>query len=149
MDMNIDNGNRLLGKRDVAARLGFTVRSIERLVAARKIPYVTLPTATGSSTRVKFDRQAIEAWINGMSSPVEERCVVPEAGKLREAVIDKEGTGVRPVKKEPVGALVEQEEHPEGEPRAAKMTPEERRKARRAYRETVMEALCGGRFEEV
>lgn len=50
---------RLLTKREVAARLGVTVRSVERM----PIPRVELPSS-GDRPIVRFDPEQLEAWIN-------------------------------------------------------------------------------------
>lgn len=54
---------RLLSKKEIAALLGCTVRTVERMIVNRKIPFVKIPTATGRSLRVKFDSRMIDQWI--------------------------------------------------------------------------------------
>lgn len=56
---------RLLSKREVARFLGLTTRTVDRLVAARKIPFTSLPTGAGNSRRIRFDSRELEAWIRG------------------------------------------------------------------------------------
>ena len=58
---------RLLSKREVAAMLGRTTRTIDRLVATKKIPYIEVPTGVGSGTRVGFLLQEILTWLKGAS----------------------------------------------------------------------------------
>lgn len=54
---------RLLSKKDVAKFLGYTIRTLDRLIAAGKIPYVTIPTARGDGRKIKFNSQVIDAWV--------------------------------------------------------------------------------------
>lgn len=56
---------RLLSKKEVAAILGYTVRTVDRLVEAEHIPFVRIPcgVALSGRTRVKFNSVEIEKWI--------------------------------------------------------------------------------------
>lgn len=58
---------RLLSKQEVAKLLGYTTRTVDRLVAARKIPFTDIPAASGTGRKIKFDSRAIDAWIRGSS----------------------------------------------------------------------------------
>lgn len=55
----------VISKREVAEILGCTTKTVDRLVASKKIPHVILPTGTGEGTRVGFIYQAIVKWITG------------------------------------------------------------------------------------
>lgn len=59
---------RLLDKKDMAQLLGCTVRTVDRMVAARTIPFLKVPTGTNgmTKTKVRFDSRDIEKWIDQM-----------------------------------------------------------------------------------
>lgn len=61
---------RLLSKNDVAKLLGYTVKTIDRLIAARRIPFVRIPTGYGPGTRVKFDKLELDKWLAECSQKV-------------------------------------------------------------------------------
>ncbi len=61
---------RLLSKGDIAKMLGYTTRTIDRLVAAKKIPFTTLPTGIGNGRKIKFIPREIDAWIRRNASSV-------------------------------------------------------------------------------
>lgn len=63
---------RLLSKQDVAKLLGYTTRTIDRLVEKRRIPFTYLPSATGPGKRIKFVSGEIYAWIREHSMPAEQ-----------------------------------------------------------------------------
>lgn len=54
---------RLLSKQEMAELLGYTTRTIDRMVAANRIPFTRIPTGVGFGTRVKFDSREIEKWL--------------------------------------------------------------------------------------
>lgn len=54
---------RLLSKQEVARFLGYTVRTLDRLIAGGKIPYLSLPTGRGGGRKIKFDSRALDAWV--------------------------------------------------------------------------------------
>ena len=55
---------RLLSKKDTAKQLGFTVRTLDRLIAGRKIPYVQIPTGVGDRMRTMFVYSDIDTWLD-------------------------------------------------------------------------------------
>lgn len=57
-------GYRLLSKQEAASVLGLTVRTLDRLITNRRIPYLRLPSAIrGRQGRVRFDSRDIGNWI--------------------------------------------------------------------------------------
>lgn len=56
---------RLLSKQEVAEILGYTVRTIDRLIATHQIPFTRLPCGSGKTQKVRFDSRDIDAWIDG------------------------------------------------------------------------------------
>jgi excisionase family DNA binding protein len=54
---------RLLNKRDVAAIFGCTVRTIDRMMAARLIPFLRIPTGAGGRTRTRFHSRDVDQWL--------------------------------------------------------------------------------------
>ena len=63
---------RLLTKKDVAELMSVTVRTIERLVENRKIPFTRIPCASGASKRIRFSEDAIGDWLEKDSEAVRE-----------------------------------------------------------------------------
>jgi excisionase family DNA binding protein len=55
---------RLLTKREVAAILGCTERTIDRMISARSIPFIQIPTGIGRRTRRRIDLRDIEQWLD-------------------------------------------------------------------------------------
>jgi predicted DNA-binding transcriptional regulator AlpA len=51
---------RLLTKREVAAIFCCTERTIDRMISARSIPFIQIPTGVGRRTRRRFDLRDIE-----------------------------------------------------------------------------------------
>ena len=70
-EINVTMSYRLLSKQEVARFLGYTVRTLDRLITTGKIPYLSLPTGSGTSRKIKFDSRAIDAWVaeNTKSNP--------------------------------------------------------------------------------
>lgn len=66
-DSKITSSYHLLSKQEVAKLLGYTTRTIDRLVAARKIPFTYLPSATGSGHNIRFISTEIDTWVRGGS----------------------------------------------------------------------------------
>lgn len=64
---------RLLSKNEVAKMLGYTPRTIDRLVTAGKIPYVRLPLFSGRGTKIRFDSRDIEKWLNAIKEQTREK----------------------------------------------------------------------------
>lgn len=56
--------SRLLTKKDLARMLDCTVRTVERMIEYGRIPSVRIPTATGTSSRVRFDPRVISEWLD-------------------------------------------------------------------------------------
>lgn len=54
---------RLLNRREMAALLGCSTRTLDRMIAAERIPYLRIPCFTGTGTRVRFDTREIEEWL--------------------------------------------------------------------------------------
>lgn len=54
---------QILSKQELAEWLGYTTRTIDRMVAARKIPFTSLPS-TGNRPRIRFVKHEIQAWID-------------------------------------------------------------------------------------
>lgn len=77
---------RFLSKRDVAKLLGYTVRTIDRLIARRRIPFVRIPTGIGMGVRIKFDRLELDKWLAECSQQVEPEETVSR-GNLRKLAI--------------------------------------------------------------
>ena len=61
--MEFDNLPILLNKKRVAEILGCTTRTVDRLIAARGIPFIRLPTGTKGGHKIKFDPHDIQAWL--------------------------------------------------------------------------------------
>lgn len=57
-------GYRLMSKREAAEILGFTIRTLDRLIINRKIPHIRLPSIIrGRQGRVRFDSRDIDRWL--------------------------------------------------------------------------------------
>ena len=71
---NVTMSYHLLSKKDVAKFLGYTIRTLDRLIASGRIPYVAIPTGQGRGRKIKFDSRAIDAWVaeNGRTAPAKE-----------------------------------------------------------------------------
>lgn len=55
---------RMFSKGELSKLLGCTVRTIDRMIAAGRIPYVELPSSKKKGGRkIKFDSRDIEKWI--------------------------------------------------------------------------------------
>ena len=63
-EINVTMSYHLLSKKDTAKQLGFTVRTLDRLVAGRKIPYVQIPTGVGDRMRTMFVSSDIDTWLD-------------------------------------------------------------------------------------
>lgn len=59
---------RMLSKRELAEKLGYTTRTIDRLVAAKKIPFTRLPAASGKGEKIKFNSADIDMWLASLSN---------------------------------------------------------------------------------
>lgn len=55
---------RFFSKSELAKMLGCTVRTIDRLIAAGRIPHVRFPTGRGDGHKIRFDSRDIEKWIH-------------------------------------------------------------------------------------
>lgn len=58
-----DGGKDYLTKKEVAAMLGVSMTTMNRMIAANRIPFIRVKTFTGTSKRVRFDRRAINTWL--------------------------------------------------------------------------------------
>lgn len=78
---------RLLNRKEMAALLGCSLRTLDRMVIEERIPYLRVPTFTGYQTRTRFDPGKIEKWIEKWHFLAEEG-----RRKITQAMID-EGMG--------------------------------------------------------
>lgn len=78
---------RLLTKREAATLLGYTVRTLDRMIAKRCIPFLRLPTGVGLGTKIKFDPQELDKWLAGCLQKVEPEAPQSVVG-LRKLAID-------------------------------------------------------------
>ena len=54
---------RLLNKKELAAFLGCTTRTVDRMVATGKLPYLRVPYGALGKTKTRFDSRDIDAWV--------------------------------------------------------------------------------------
>ena len=52
----------LMTVREVAAWLGVSSRTIQRMAALERIPKIELPPASGTARNLRFDRVEVQAW---------------------------------------------------------------------------------------
>lgn len=64
---------RILDKKETAKLLGITTRTIDRMVADRKIPFLRIPTGIGNRQRTMFDTRDIDKWLESMRITPEEQ----------------------------------------------------------------------------
>jgi excisionase family DNA binding protein len=55
---------RLLGKPQVASLLGVTIRTIDRMIQAGRLPIVKVPTGSPKGYHIKFTLEDIDAFID-------------------------------------------------------------------------------------
>lgn len=75
---------RLFNKQEMAKLLGCTERTIDRLIAARRIPYLRIPAGSSGKTRVRFDSRDIERWLARDRQEVDESPQRPKRESSRE-----------------------------------------------------------------
>ena len=67
--MSTPQACRLLDKSNVAGILGVTIRTIDRMIASRTIPFLRFPTANGMNSKVRFDSLEIDSWLKSLREP--------------------------------------------------------------------------------
>ena len=55
----------LIDKTKLAKRLAISTRTLHRLCDARQIPFISIPTPTGTRPIIRFRESEITAWLEG------------------------------------------------------------------------------------
>lgn len=63
---------RLLSKKDVAEMLNCTERTVDRLIAAKQIPFTQIPSGPGGRLKRRFIFGVIVEWLERYSFPAKQ-----------------------------------------------------------------------------